>query len=386
MAGRGGPSDLVGWAAAASRKGGEEEPPLKRAKYSVVFGKSGAPAPIRAVVVSHLRADLSGSSASLDARLDDIAQMVCARVSASSWCSYSSHITQFVRFCDAEDLPYLPATQLTGVMWAQHLAAKGTVRASTAQPYFSAINTLHELLSYPKPCGADNPLLANFCKGWERLQVSLEPAKTLVLAFAADMVWQLYLQLPSVSGSPLTELLFVVLGFLTFLRPASLLSVDWWCIASHAGSEVFQYRPVTWKGKVVQPSEAPVLQLPLVGVPLLRGALLAHGHMKDPLWSRTISTPTAEGWFNNVLRRHSLAHLADMHTLYSLRRGGASAARAAGVPLEVVESFGGWCAGSRALKEHYLDMGITSSVAGTAFFGALASRQVAPFAVQYFNR
>lgn len=42
--------------------------------------------------------------------------------------------------------------------------------------------------------------------------------------------------------------------------------------------------------------------------------------------------------------------------------------RAAGVPMEVLESFGGWSANSRALREHYLDMGVVASGATTAFF------------------
>ena len=118
----------------------------------------------------------------------------------------------------------------------------------------------------------------------------------------------------------------------------------------------------------------------------MRTALIKHAPIRGPLWRRRFSTSQVEGLFGRVLERHGLAHLRDVHTPYSLRRGGASAARVAGVPMEVIESFGGWSAGSRALKEHYLDMSITASPYATTFFGRLARGQCAPFAQQYFNR
>ena len=40
--------------------------------------------------------------------------------------------SQFVRFCVARDTCFLPATKLTGLLWARELAARGTIKASTA--------------------------------------------------------------------------------------------------------------------------------------------------------------------------------------------------------------------------------------------------------------
>jgi hypothetical protein len=192
---------------------------------------------------------------------------------------------------------------------------------------------------------------------------------------------------PGTAADLFVPLLFVVLDFCLCLRPDSLLSVVWACISCVDGEPVFQYKPLNWKGRIVSPEHAPVLQFPLCGLPWLRVALEQQlARSPAGLWSTRPSMAVAERCFDMVLARCGLAPLRGMHTLYSLRRGGASAARAAGVPLEVVEAFGGWTANSSALREHYLDMGVRSCPKAVAFFGPLAARRVAPFGVQYFNR
>ncbi|EFJ39010.1 hypothetical protein VOLCADRAFT_108798 [Volvox carteri f. nagariensis] len=126
------------------------------------------------------------------------------------------------------------------------------------------------------------------------------------------------------------------------------------------------------------PALAPVLQFPLGGLPFLRVALL-HRLSRDPacLWPERQTMQEAERWFDRVLAQCGLEGLRSIHTLYSLRRGGASAARAAGVPLDIIEAFGGWAAGSSALWEHYLDLGVRGCPRAVAFFGPLAARRVA---------
>ena len=155
-------------------------------KYGIAASRAAAPAPVQSLIVEHLRSLLGELGLEHDESLLGIARMVASRLSPSTWATYSSGISQFVRFCLEAGFDFLPASQVTGVMYAQHLAARGTIQASSAQPYFSAVNTLHDILGYPKPCGADNKLLASFRAGWERLQVRLDAAPTIVLAFAAE--------------------------------------------------------------------------------------------------------------------------------------------------------------------------------------------------------
>lgn len=325
--------------------------------------------------------------------LREVASVMAARLSPASWAAYGSHISKFVRFCTGRGLPFLPATKLTGLLYARFLAAEGTVKAATAQPYFSAVNTLHELFGFEKPC-SDNPQLTSFRKGWARMQVQLTAVSELVLAFPADRVKVLYDLLPSLSFDAvrLRQVLFVVLAFCLILRPHSLLSVVSFTLCEVDGECVLQYKPLAWKGKVCLPSLAPVLQFPLAGLPNLRAAvqhlmrMTAAGH--SSVWclqgERHPTTPVAESWFAAVLRSY-FPELVGVHTLYSLRRGGASAARAAGLDLQVIESFGGWSAGSSALRERYLDFAVAPSPSAMLFFGRMASSRVPLFKRQYFQ-
>ncbi|GIM03366.1 hypothetical protein Vretimale_8123, partial [Volvox reticuliferus] len=380
VAGSSGASAVVDWAFQRPYVG-----TAPQARFGLDWGQAQAPVLVRSLVVEHLRG--LAPNPQVERRLEDIAGVILARVGPKTWKAYASHFAAFVRFCVSEELEFLPAAPYTGVLWAQHLAAKGTVQARTAQPYFSAVNTVHELLGLPKPCTNDNLMFAAFRRGWERLQVSLLTRPSLVLAFSAGDLLSLC---DTLSGLPLSAVcfvpvLFVVLGFCTFLRPDSLLSVVWAQVCEVEGLAVFRYKPLNWKGRIVKPESAPVLQFPLCGLPKLRLVLDRHLGHSNQLWPFRQSTSGAEQWFRSALVHGGLGHLVDLHTLYSLRRGGASAARAVGVPLEVIESFGGWSAGSVALRQHYLDMGVLGSPAARASFGSLAAGRVAPFAAQFFN-
>lgn len=99
--------------------------------------------------------------------------------------------------------------------------------------------------------------------------MSLTPASSLVLAFGAADAWRLYEALPLVGvwSEQFIPLLFVVLSFCLFLRPDSLLSVLWARVSVIDGEPTFQYKPLNWKGRIVAPENAPVLQFPLCSLP-----------------------------------------------------------------------------------------------------------------------
>ncbi|GLI60524.1 hypothetical protein VaNZ11_002531 [Volvox africanus] len=255
LASRSGTGAVVEWARSLEANAVARVAP----RYGLNLGLVAAPHVVSDLLVSHLQSGAAGLDHS--ARLQQIVQVVMARVGANTWRSYGSHFAAFVRFCVMEGLEFLPASFYAGLLWGQFLPAKGTVQAHTAQPYFSAVNTIHDLLGYPKPCAGDNTLVVAFRKGWERLQVSLSPTSSLVLAFSVESAWVLYEALPliSVSSPVFLPLLFVVLGFCLFLRPDCLLSVCWARVVELGGIPVFQYKPLNWKGRVVSAERAPVL-------------------------------------------------------------------------------------------------------------------------------
>lgn len=152
-----------------------------------------------------------------------LAGVIASSLAPSTWRTYSSHLLKFITFCAERDLSFLPAGPDTVLLYAYHLAQSGTVQARTAQPYFSCINTYHEMLGHPKPA-ADYPPFARFRTGWQRLQRPLVEQAPLQLAMRAASALHLARALPTcASVYDLRALLFVVMLFSTMLRPDSLL-------------------------------------------------------------------------------------------------------------------------------------------------------------------
>lgn len=216
---------------------------MRPQRYTVVLPEAAPP-----VFVNVLR-DFLLEQYRLEGRQADaaacaaLAVVMAASLAPASWQSYSSMFGLFVRFCISSSVAFLPASPLTGLLWAQHLAAKGTVKASTAQPYFSVVNTVHHLLGYPKPC-ADNPALSAFRQGWERQQQPLFPEPAVAgLAMPPRLAHALYAALPTCSTiTALRPVLISFLSYLLFLRPASLLSVVWMRVTDG----MLQYKPLHW--------------------------------------------------------------------------------------------------------------------------------------------
>ncbi|EFJ42352.1 hypothetical protein VOLCADRAFT_97556 [Volvox carteri f. nagariensis] len=282
---------VLAWAQSCSTRADSVALP----RYSLDLQSVAAPPVISKLFVVQLQ--LAAPSLDHSACLLQIAQVVMSRVGAKTWQSYASHFAAFVRFCVEESLEFLPASHYAGLLWGQFLAAKGSIQVRTAQPYFSAIISVHDLLGYPKPCAGDNTLLAAFRRGWERLQHSTVPASVLVLAFSAGDAWHLYEQLAVVPvGSELAlPLLFVVLSFCLLLRPDSLLSVTWARVAVVQGEQVVQYKPLNWKGRLVA-----------VWLPVSLQWAVRQRFLRDPsrLWPAAafLNSPLASGFYSRTGR------------------------------------------------------------------------------------
>ncbi|GIL93191.1 hypothetical protein Vretifemale_20585, partial [Volvox reticuliferus] len=97
-------------------------------------------------------------------------------------------------------------------------------------------------------------------------------------------------------------------GFCTFLRPDSLLSVVWAQVCEVEGLAVFRYKPLNWKGRIVKPESAPVLQFPLCGLPKLRfGVRSAPGAFESAVafsavyfWGGTVVSFGVSSWWSGT--------------------------------------------------------------------------------------
>ncbi|KAK3280388.1 hypothetical protein CYMTET_11773 [Cymbomonas tetramitiformis] len=130
-------------------------------------------------------------------------------------------------FCEAEGREWLPATGATVRLYIAHMLDKGTVQASSLQPYLSAINNYHEDMGFPGP--AKGRAVSRAVKGMSRLQVQAAEAageeqtvRTWLPARHVSAVHEHGLGLERV-GRAATELLractYVVFAFVTFGRP-----------------------------------------------------------------------------------------------------------------------------------------------------------------------
>lgn len=224
-------------------------------------------------------------------------------------------------------------------------------------------------------------MLASFRRGWERQQQPIDPLPAEAgLALPPSLAFALYTALPRfTTAASLRPVLFSMLSYLSILRPASLLSVQWMRV-----SEGMQYKPLHWKGKRLQPDRAPVLQFPVASLPFVVSALERFGALSGaagPFWQLASdpscpTTTVAEGWFGVAGAAAGFAAADTGYTLYSTRRGGASAAAAVGVPLHKIEAFGGWCPNPKSLRECYIDHAVPASPQARMFFAALVDSVV----------
>jgi hypothetical protein len=268
-------------------------------------------------------------------------------------------------------------------LWALHIAKKGTVQADTAGGYFSGVNTVHELLGHPKPCVG--LMFDSFKRGWVKSQVVLVEMEdiTKVLACPAKIACAWYQALEGITqDSPwLLPLLFCCLSFRLFVRPATLLSVVDAEVIKLGDTWLLRYRPESYKTRSTTVGRLPVMDLDLTAYPLLLNALqLYMGNVSGSrMWGPELTTTAqAASVFTAVLAQFTPEVMGQL-TLYSCRRGGASAARAVGVSTEAIELMGGWSRGSEAMRRSYLDMSVPADASAHMWFGCLLpGRGMAP--------
>jgi hypothetical protein len=307
--------------------------------------------------------------------IDLLVNTMASRLSENTWRTYSSVFCQFVRFCQEAGLPYLPASPEVGLLWALHIAKKGTVQADTAGGYFSGVNTVHELLGHPKPCTGF--MFDSFKRGWVRAQVMVADVEdsTRVLACPASVAFSWYQALEgiSVDSQWLLPLLFCCLSFRLFVRPATLLSVVEAEVFKLGDTWKFRYRPESYKTRSTTVGRLPVMDLDLTGYPLLLNALqLYMGKITGSrMWGPDLSTTAQAAHVFNAVLAQFTPNVVGQLTLYSCRRGGASAARAVGVSTEAIELMGGWARGSEAMRRSYLDMSVPADAYAHMWFGCL---------------
>ncbi|MFC9949973.1 tyrosine-type recombinase/integrase [Streptomyces prasinus] len=314
----------------------------------------------------------------------ETAAAIAASVAASTRRAYGADREAFAAWCATEGRTAVPASAETMAEWVRHLTV--TLRPRTGRPAgpstieraLSAVTSWHEEQSLPKPTMRGARAVLNAYK--DRLAQEKAAAAQPKQATAA-LPAQIRAMLTGVDRAALAgqrNAALVLLGFATAARVSELVALDLAAVVeTEHGYDVTVYRKKVRKHTTnailygTDPATCPVRALRAY-----RAALADAGRTEGPLfvrvdrWGRLappltrnglpIGDPagrmTAEAAAEVIERLADAAGLSGDWSGHSLRRGFATAARAAGHdPLEIARA-GGWADGSRVLARYMDDV------------------------------
>ncbi|MFF4874043.1 site-specific integrase [Streptomyces sp. NPDC000961] len=353
---------------------------------------SGAPAGLATVEAEVLDAELlEGPGAETAVRTGrdrhlspETVTAIAASVADSTRRAYAADRRAFTGWCEREDRTPLPASAETMAEWVRHLTVTPRPRTdrpagpSTIERALSAVTSWHLEQGHAKPNMRGARAVLNAYK--DRLAERKDEAARARQATAA-LPAQIRAMLAGTDRATLAgrrNAALVLLGFATAARVSELVSLDLADVteAEH-GYDVTLYRKKVRRHTVnailygTDPATCPVRALrthlaALTGAGRDNGPLFVRvdrwDRLAPPLTrrGRTIGDPagrmTAEAAAEVIQRLADAANLSGDWSGHSLRRGFATAARAAGHdPLEIART-GGWADGSRVLARYMDDI------------------------------
>ena len=319
-----------------------------------------------------------------------------ASLAPTSVATYASTFKKFLKFCSEEHLVPIQVKQRDIVRYIAWLAQEGRIGADNLQPYLSSINRfLRDHLLDPVASGA---LVVAARRGFKRLQEDLAPAPVRV-ALPATMAQACLVQAERLKNATSRErLLFlrnftaIATNFLFPIRGSSMVGLLREDFVINKDS--FQLFCRQCKGFGAEKLENhPLLQIPIEANQRLATILQAWQTSRDRAfeerspshyWQLPGEDPTL--WTADTVTswlQQAAAWLGEAPeegqkwTSHSLRKGGASAANAAGVSITLIRYLGGWSKTSHVVLD-YIDPLILPSAEGSLFFGWLSSSRFQP--------
>ena len=303
---------------------------------------------------------------------------------------YARHWREFEGWCDEEGLDPLPATPQMIFAYVGALAEKGTIAASSLQPYLSAINSYHADYGFDKP--ALGHLVTAARRGMARGQARCDTRDTRVpmpAAVAARILRATLAALPSLAARQgsrgaadfLRRRYAFVLSFVFMGRQdtsTGLRSADHgidedssgfiWLRISEKMRRGWAFRRIVRLPLTAMSYHGHASLLPQLGE-LGRAYLAARAALgAAPEWlfqlpgERRPLTRHMAGWVSETLDEEGVRAPAGFVYLgHSLRAGGSSAAEAIRVPRFRGNWLGGWSQNGRTRELHYMDPSVLPS-------------------------
>ena len=273
-------------------------------------------------------------------------------------------------------------TASTIIRYISWLGLKGTVHASSLQPYLSAINNYFRL-HHREPV-ALGPLVTAARQSLAKRQRTINPGPARIY-LPADAVFKIfkygyeYLQgVRPPDATAFRNIVATVFAFFFFDRSGTTRAVRDGDVSVSTDTVVFlvYHR----KGK----DDVPDTQRPKLVIRHQYFATLMAGYLRlraqlpvVPPYFFALPQDTPESWSAKVQTdwlQQSLSLVGVfppagfVYTSHSLRSGSASAARAVGWTLEQIEYWGGWSLMSKALRQSYIVPTVQACPAAKFFF------------------
>jgi len=346
----------------------------------------GGQVPWQAAMEPRLRALLGNG---VDA---DVAIRLLSRGARTTINNYNSMWNMFEEWCVREGHQCLPASTATCVLYAANIARRGTVKASSLQPYLSAINRVHRDCLGIEDGPATGGLLIRLRQGLA-LEQSLAPSnpKYTRMALPADVAY-----LTVVAGLNMTEphnrvqaaelraIIAVVMGFLCMGRASTMVHIGVDDVVWDESQIIIVLEHEKGRSNRADPrARTLTFGIDPPRQPLL--VLLHKWHLCRVKWGHNKMFFALQGeclpvsphapmtaWLTqvcNILHEHPPPGY--VWSSHSLRKGGASAANAIGVPLSTIRHIGGWAVASSVVNK-YIDPAIMASPGAWFFFGTFS--------------
>ena len=305
--------------------------------------------------------------------------------------NYGANLNGFFEFCDLNTIAPLDVSPVDIARYIAWLGERGTVAATSMQPYLSAINKF--LQDHARPPVALGPLVSGVRKGLEKCQRDSTPTEErlpLPAPVALSILEEAENMLPLVHWDPRNPRLLLlrasiasIVSYVFFNRgecSALCLIEDLVVTNDHItlrlreekGHKALRagMRNTRQIGCSDLPRVATLLRAYFAGTssmgpPLARRWALNHAEDKAP-W--TASTLTV--WLQTAYT--TAGHEPPpgfCWTSHSLRKGAASAAYAIRVRLDDIRYAGGWSTKSTVLEAKYVDFTMKPTKAALLFFG-----------------
>lgn len=357
-------------------------------------------APWADTMVAHLASQLGTDQLSLRA-----ISLISSSLAPNTYRSYDQKLQKFAMFCNKQGKQILDCELSDVLRYVAWLAEEGRVAADSIQPYLSAINKLY--LDLGLPAIASGRWVKNAVRGMHFQQRLAVPHGLYRTAIPAVVIYDILTHLPVVLSADCSLLdrlkraracLVTVMAFLFCARPGAMAQLlDSHLVVTPGPSSAILLTPWKTKGQAhVQPHlvepvaipaaafTAPSVQLNPVDIAalvqqykVLRNFSL-QGQVPEHMWAlpgegtHKYSAKHVDAWLEQALQLTDHQPPAGYNwTGHSMRKGAASAAAAAGVPLSKIRYLGGWSAQSITVEKTYIDPTCPASPAGTFFFSWL---------------